>query len=60
MSNQALYGARVVMADVNRALNAREPADANFLDATSAISVRQGDRELNATNFAEAFRRRGS
>lgn len=58
MPAQALYAARVVMADISRALNAREPADANFLDATAATASRPAERELSDTKFADLFRAR--
>lgn len=45
---QALYAARVVFADANVVLNAREPADPNFLDATQAEAVDAGDVDVGA------------
>lgn len=50
--------ARVVFADCNRALNEREPSDANVLDATAVQLHEPSLSELAQTDFADLFRQR--
>jgi hypothetical protein len=54
----AAYAARVVFADQNAALNAREPADANFLDATRVQARAVAGDAIFAIPLVEAFQSR--
>ena len=55
---EAMRWAQLVFADASAALTAREPADANFLDATSAVGTEPSPADLAATDFIALFRKR--
>jgi len=52
------YACRLVFAAGNLMLNAREPSDPNFLDATQATATVPDAAELANTDFAALFGRR--
>jgi|GEM_PF-2941811 len=52
------YATQLVFGDANAALNAREPADANFLDATSAVATLLTMEEASKIQVDQVFRAR--
>jgi hypothetical protein len=56
--DQALAAARVVFADLSRALNEREPSDPHFLDATQALATPLDRRTTAEVDLAGLFRQR--
>jgi tetratricopeptide (TPR) repeat protein len=51
----ARYAAQLIFADENRFLNAREPADANFLDTTAATARRIATSVLESVPLKDLF-----